>query len=108
MDPKRGKGAAGPPSRPTKGGGRLTWLGRAPGWATRLAGPQGEKWEKEKKEKVFSFKIYFLDEWFHSFTQSKEMHGSAWCSKQKKVFLGFCFTRDLKPNLSITLEKIKA
>jgi hypothetical protein len=36
------------------------------------------------------------------------MHGSAWCSKQNKVFLGFCFTRDLKPNLATTLEKIKA
>jgi hypothetical protein len=36
------------------------------------------------------------------------MHGSAWCSKQKKIFLGFCFTRDLKPNPAITLEKIKA
>jgi hypothetical protein len=26
------------------------------------------------------------------------MHGSAWCSKQKKIFLGFCFTQDLKQN----------
>jgi hypothetical protein len=102
-----GEGAAGPPSRPTKGGGGYR------GWAARLAGPRawpGRKGRrgKEKKEKVFPFKIYFLDEWFHSFTQSKQMHGSAWCSKQKKVFLGFCFTRDLKPNLAITLEKIKA
>jgi hypothetical protein len=77
--------------------------------AARLRAWPGRKGRrgKEKKEKVFSFKIYFLDEWFHSFTQSKQMHGSAWCSKQKKVFLGFCFTRDLKPNLAITLEKIK-
>jgi hypothetical protein len=78
------------------GEGRLT-----PGWAAREEGG-------EKKEKVFPFKIYFLDEWFHSFTQSKHMHGSAWCSKQKKVFLGFCFTRDLKSNLAITLEKIRS
>jgi hypothetical protein len=32
-------------------------------------------------------------------------HGAA---NQNKVFLGFCFTRDLKPNLAITLEMIKA
>jgi hypothetical protein len=27
---------------------------------------------------------------------------------QNKVLLGFCFTRDLKPNPAITLEKVKA
>jgi hypothetical protein len=55
-------------------------LGRALGWAARLAGPQGEEGEKEKV--FFLFKIYFLDECFHSFTQSKQMHGSAWCNNQ--------------------------
>jgi hypothetical protein len=30
---------------------------------------------------------------FHNFNQSKQMHGSAWCNKQKKVFLGFTYTR---------------
>jgi hypothetical protein len=45
---------------------------------------------------------------FHNFNQSKQMHGSAWCNKRNKVFQGFCFTQDLKPNLATTLEKIKA
>jgi hypothetical protein len=31
-------------------------------------------------------------------------HGAV---NQNKVLLGFCFTRDLKPNLAITLEMIK-
>jgi hypothetical protein len=35
------------------------------------------------------------------------MHGSAWCIKQNKILLGFCFTWDLKLNPAITLEKIK-
>jgi hypothetical protein len=50
--------------------------------------------------------IYFQ---MHAFTHPlNEMHGLAWCSKQNKVFLGFCFTRDLEPNLATTLEEIKA
>jgi hypothetical protein len=49
------------------GGGRL---GRRPGWAERGGG--GER----GKEKIFLF-LYFLDEWFHNFNQSKQMHGSA-------------------------------
>jgi hypothetical protein len=59
------------------------------GWAVaRLKGEEGER----EKEKVFLF-LYLLDEWFHSFIQSKQMHGLAWCNKQKKVFLGFTYTR---------------
>jgi hypothetical protein len=39
-----------------------------------------------------------------SINQNKCMvrHGA---TNQNKVFLGFCFTRDLKPNPAITLEK---
>jgi hypothetical protein len=42
-----------------------------------------------------------------SINQNKCMvrHGAA---NQNKVFLGFCFTRDLKLNPAITLEKVKA
>jgi translation initiation factor IF-2 len=48
-------GLAGPPSRPKKerGGeaaaGPRAWLGREPGWAARLAGPQGEGEGREGK-----------------------------------------------------------
>jgi hypothetical protein len=57
------------------------------GWAERGGGGKGEK------GKFFPFSLN-LDEWFfHNFNQSKQMHGSAWCIKQKKVFLGFTYTR---------------
>jgi hypothetical protein len=82
-----GGGAAGP-------GG---WLGRRGahsgkgrgwgGWAAREGrGGLGRKGEEGggRKEKVFLFsKIYFLDECFHNFNQSKQMHGSTWCNKPK-------------------------
>jgi hypothetical protein len=48
-------GELGRRASPRRGkGGRLTRLGRAPGWAARMAGPQGDEGEKEK-EKVFLF-----------------------------------------------------
>jgi hypothetical protein len=48
---------------------------------------------KGEKGKVFPFSLN-LDEWFfHNFNQSKQMHGLTWCIKQKKVFLGFTYTR---------------
>jgi hypothetical protein len=74
---------------PKLGRGRL---GRARGvsWAAAQARLKGE--EREEKKRFFLF-LYFLDEWFHNFNQSKQMHGSAWCIKQKKVFLGFTYTR---------------
>jgi hypothetical protein len=71
----KGRGPVGPP-RPT--GPRARGRGS---WAER------EEGEKGGKEKVFLFlKSIFLDECFHNFNQSKQMHGSAWCSKQNKVF----------------------
>jgi hypothetical protein len=67
-----GGGAAGPPRAQSGGGGKGGELGRRPGWAER-GGREG----REEKKRFFLFKIYFLDECFHSFTQSKQMHGSA-------------------------------
>jgi hypothetical protein len=102
-------------ARTTREGSGGGWAAQAD-WATRegrgRAGPrqEGAGWAergKREKERFFPFSLN-LDEWFHNFNQSKQMHGSAWCSKQKKVFLGFYFTRDLKPNPAIMLEKIKA
>jgi hypothetical protein len=75
--------------RAPRGGGGMSRLGLAPGWATRLAGPQGEGGGERKKSFFPFFLIYFLNEWFHKFTQSKQMQGPTWCNKQKEVFLGF-------------------
>jgi hypothetical protein len=87
MGPKWGRGRLDRRASPRREGGAAD-AARPRGWAA-CKGRRG----KRKKGKVFPFKIYFLDEWFHSFTQSKQMHGSAWCNKQKKVFLGFTYTR---------------
>jgi hypothetical protein len=81
------------------------------GWAAlegrgRL-GRKGRRGGREKK-KVFPFSLNLDEQFFNNFNQPKQMHDSAWCRSQNKVFLGFCFTRDLKPNLAITLEKVKA
>jgi hypothetical protein len=47
----------------------------------------GGEGEREKKKVFFFLKsVFSLDECFHHFIQSKQMHGSAWCSKQNKVF----------------------
>jgi hypothetical protein len=69
-------------------------LGHRPGWAERGGGE-----EREEKKRFFLF-LYFLDEWFHNFSQSKQMHGSAWCSKQKKVFLVF-YLHEISSRISL-------
>jgi hypothetical protein len=69
-------------------------LGRRPGWAERGGGE-----ERERKKRFFLF--YFscfssnssLECMIHKPSQSNKMHDSAWCIKQKKVFLGFTYTR---------------
>jgi hypothetical protein len=79
-------------------------------WAMRewrgRAGPQMGGRGREKRKGFFPFfsKTYFLDEGFHNFNQPIR-HGAI---NQNKVLLGFCFTRDLKLNLAIALEMIKA
>jgi hypothetical protein len=69
-------------------------LGRRPGWAERGGG------EERGKEKIFPFYFsYFssnssLECMIHKPSQSNnKMHDSAWCIKQKKVLLGFTYTR---------------
>jgi hypothetical protein len=75
---------AGAHSGERRGGGwaaLASWVAREErGWAGPKRGGRGRE-----KRKGFSFfpKIYFLDECFHNFNQSKQMHGSAWCSKPK-------------------------
>jgi hypothetical protein len=73
-----GVGAVGPHgTKPTQGGGWATrgekgggGMGRVPGWATRLAGPQGEGGKEEKRRKWFlSHFNLFSNACFHKFTQ---------------------------------------
>jgi hypothetical protein len=97
-DGKKGKQAAGgetvagPPTR----------LGRAQGasWAAAQARLKGEEGRREEKKRFFLF--YFscfssnssLECMIHKPSQSNnKMHDSAWCIKQKKVLLGFTYTR---------------
>jgi hypothetical protein len=75
-------GGGGWAAEPAQCGGGRGELGRA------RRGPTGpKKGGNEEKEKVFPFfkNLFFLDECFHNFNQSKQMHGSAWCSKESKV-----------------------
>jgi hypothetical protein len=100
--------AAGPPSgaRGREGGGEAGWADQA-GWAAREGKKKrlGRAWAerrgggREKNKMFFLFSI-FLDEWSHSFNQSKQMHGSAWCIKQKKVFLGF-YLHEISSRISL-------
>jgi hypothetical protein len=68
-------------------------------WAAGQAGLKGEEGGERGKEKIFLF-LYFLDEWFHNFNQSKRMHGSAWCNKQNRVFLGF-YLHEISSQISL-------
>ena len=100
------------------GGG---WAFLGPKGGARAAGPagvgprrgrerkRGERERKRKRKKRFSLFFEIRSFYMNAFALSnnQRMHSSAWCSKQKKVFLGFYFTRDLKPKPAITLEKIK-
>jgi hypothetical protein len=73
------------------GGGKAGWAGRPTGpRARRAAGPKGEEREGREKKKIFLFLISIFSRWMLSHFQSiKKMRDSAWCSKPKKITLGF-------------------